>query len=356
MKVVVLKPKINSKFHFGTGSLESTSYFLHSNTIFSTIINNYVKLYVSNDLDIEKIKNIRLSSLYPKIEDIFLIPKPEHPYFYILDNKHIMEGIKPKDVKKISYFSIGFYKELLNNEKDENYWHNNLKEILENKYGNIILTDKEIDKIRNMINKESLFGKEIEHKIAMDRIKNITLELEKGQLYSVEFFKPNNNVEFYFLIDYNGLDKDTTKKIDASIKLIEDEGLGGERTSGAGFFETVEIEDIPNNLKEIFDKNEDCEYKMLLGVGIPKEEDIKNIEYYKLLELGGYIYSSTYFKYLTKRKKTILALSEGSIVKNNFVGNVVDTTPNIKEKSHSVYTHGKPILLPTKRWNDDFKS
>ncbi|AIJ06328.1 CRISPR-associated protein, Csm4 [Methanocaldococcus bathoardescens] len=370
MKMVVLKPKINSKFHFGEGSLERNSQIFHSNSLFSAIVNNYVKLYGKENLerDIEKIKNIRLSSLLYKIDDIYLIPKPEHPKFYKLKEN---SGIKPKDIKKIQFFSIKAYRELLDGELK---WEEGIKHIIDYRTINkkIVISKKEIKKIKKIFNikvnklknaKISLISRQIEQKIAMDRLKDITLEKDdRGQLYNVEFMKLNENVEFYFLIDYNitkdgkkvkdekelsDEDKKFIKRLEASIKLIEDEGLGGKRSIGAGFFEKVEIVDLPKDFAEILkddSKYNNLEYKMLLGVGIPNKEDIKNIEYYKLIEIGGYIYS---LEYLTKPKRNILALTEGSIVKNNFIGWVEDLSPTTPDKlNHKVYAHGKPILIP----------
>jgi len=373
-KMVILSPKPNSKFHFGEGSLEESSYIFHSNSLFSAIVNNYIKLYGMKEFknDIEKLKNIRLSSLFFKIKDIYLIPKPEHPRFYIL--KKIVEGIKPNDIKKIQFFSIKAYKELL---EGELIWNeDNLKEIMENQIvgKKILISKDEIEIIKNIFEIEgnkslkdekiNLFSKIIEQKVAIDRIKNTSLEEDgKGQLYNVEFIKLHPNVEFYFLIEYqDNNDEEFIRKLMASIRLIEDEGLGGERSSGAGFFEKVEILDLPDDFEKVFEK-EEYEHFMLLGVGIPHQNDFGKIEYYKLIEIGGYIHSTSILitssnnskerkKALTTPKRNILALTEGSIVKKNFEGKIEDIAPN--GFKHEVYAHGKPILLPFRYEGDDY--
>ncbi len=363
MKMVILKPKINSKFHFGEGSLERSGKIFHSNSLFSAIVNNYVKLYGDEEIkkDIEKIKNIRLSSLFYKIGNIYLVPKPEYPNLYKLKEN---SGVKPKDVKKIQFLSIKAYKELLNNELD---WKNKIKEIIDYQTINktIVISKKEVEEIKEIfdikVNKLknariSLISTQMEQKVAIDRLKNITLEKDdKGQLYNVEFIKFNENVEFYFLVDYNNDDKEFIKKLNSSIKLIEDEGLGGKRSIGAGFFEKVDIIDLPADFNELLDKDskyKSLDYKMLLGVGIPNKEDIENIKYYKLMEIGGYIYT---LKNLTTPKRNVMALTEGSIIKNNFIGDVKDISPQNDNEdknkennkiNHEVYAHGKPILLP----------
>ncbi|ACV24786.1 type III-A CRISPR-associated RAMP protein Csm4 [Methanocaldococcus fervens] len=366
MKMVVLIPKPNSKFHFGEGSLEESNYIFHSNSLFSAIVNNYIKLYGEEKFrkDLKKLKNIRLSSLFFKIKDIYLIPKPEYPRFYIL--KKIVEGIKPKDIKKIQFFSIKAYKEFLEGRLEWN--EDKLKEIIDKQLisRKILISDDETEIIRETFKikeneslkdaKVNLFSKIVEQKVVIDRIKNTSLEIEgKGQLYNVEFIKLHPNVEFYFLIDYQTDDKEFIERVEASIRLIEDEGLGGERSSGAGFFEKVEILELPKDFKDIFSNYNNLDYSMTLGVGIPNKNDIGKIEYYKLMEIGGYIHSASILirpsndsekgkKALTTPKRNILALTEGSIVKRNFEGKTENIAP--KNFKHEVYAHGKPILLP----------
>ncbi len=365
MYLFELKPAVNSKYHFGEGSLEKTSDIFHSHSLFSAIVNNYIKLYGENEEEIQELKNIKLSSLFYKYNDILLIPKPEHPNLMDIDfDKYT--NIKPKDIKKIKFMSIKFYKEIIYN----NRWEEFLKEIdyklkdsKNRKFPSILVTEEEKEekeKKEDIFKEIKLYDTFIEHKIAMDRIKNITLQKDgKGQLYSVEFLKLNKNVSFYFLVDLSALDNTLKNKVIAAIRLIEDEGLGGERSSGAGFFKKVKKENI-KDFKDIL--KEDSDYYMTLGIGIPKKEHVDKIEYYKLFEIGGYIYS---FSLLAKRteniwkssteeinekllKKRILAIKEGSIVKKGFEGEVRDIAPS-EFKQHNVYAHGNPILLPF-RW------
>ncbi|WP_456419555.1 type III-A CRISPR-associated RAMP protein Csm4 [Methanocaldococcus infernus] len=336
MKLVELKPATNSKFHFGNGRLERTSSIFHSSSLFSAIVNNYIKLYGNFD---DKLKNIKLSSLLYKInlgnKDIYLIPKPEHPTFYKIYRENKEEVKIAKKVKKIRFFSINAYKEFINKylkeikNNEKIIWKNIVDEQL---LGNIILTKEEM----KLINKKefSLFSTFEEQKVAIDRIKNISLEMnERGQLYTVEFLKLNENVSFYFLID--GLDKE----IEASIKLIEDEGLGGKRSSGAGFFEKVCVRNLSNDFKDLF--KEDYEYALTLGLGIPENEF--SAKYYKIVELGGFCYYIKSDKIVNKLKPNMLAISEGSVVKKDFIGKVEDLKI---DENNSLYIHGNPLLLP----------
>ncbi|WP_456374201.1 type III-A CRISPR-associated RAMP protein Csm4 [Methanocaldococcus sp.] len=364
IKLVELKPKINSKYHFGEGSLEHSGYIFHSNSLFSAIFNNYVKLYGKNDKNLEELKNIKISSLFLKIdgnnEDIYLIPKPEHPYFYIL--KENIKGITPKDVKKIQFFSVKAYIDYLNGKIK---WEGeNLKEIINNQTINkkIVISKDEIDEIKKVFNitenslkdvKIKLISSILEQKVAIDRIKNISLQIDnRGQLYTVEFIKLHKNISYYFLIDYNSDDEEFINKLEASIRLIADEGLGGERSSGAGFFESVKISELNNDFKNLFKMSDNLGYKTTLGIAIPNKNNYDKIIYYKFMEFGGYIYSPYSFSY---PKKRVLALTEGSIVKSDFKGCVLDNIAPENFKCHNVYLHGKPILIPFKGDYNDSK-
>ncbi|EHP86825.1 type III-A CRISPR-associated RAMP protein Csm4 [Methanotorris formicicus] len=315
--------------------MEESSLIFHSHSLFSAIVNNFVKLYGEFD---KSLLNLRVSSLFPKFKDIYFIPKPETPFF------NIPKGKDAKKIKKIKFISLEAFEEYLNGEYLN---EQNMKNIKNQIIGKEFLIGMEeidsVEKYSENLDEIKLISKEIEQKIAMDRIKNITLEKDgRGQLYNVEFIRLNYGTEFYFLVDYGELDEDLIKKINASIKLIEDEGLGGKRSIGAGFFESVVIGELNEKFNELFDREED--YHLTLSTAIPRNG---NVEYYKLIEIGGYIYS---IKGPTCLKKRILALTEGSIVKKGFVGKIENLEPEnyVKHLNHHVYVNGKPILMPTK--------
>ncbi|WP_457611761.1 type III-A CRISPR-associated RAMP protein Csm4 [Methanocaldococcus sp.] len=346
MELVILKPDINSKYHFSYGDLEKSNHIFHSSNIFSAIANNYILLYGdkcdSKELtnEIKKLAhNIKLSSLLIKFRNIYLLPKPEHPIFYKIKDELKIEDqvIKPKELKKVNFISLKAYLELLKSDKETNYFN----DLIEN--SNLGIRNKvlAIKEELEIIGENKLFSVYDEEKNTIDRVYSRTVE---GGLYRIEYIKYHPDVKLYFLIDYP---KDIEKDIKASIKLIEDEGLGGKRSIGAGQFKEIDIEKIKNkDFKELFAKESDN--KMLLGVGYPKKEERNReiIKYYKLLEFGGYIYSTTCPELITRRKRTIVTLSEGSIVDKKFVGDIVDIAPKVNYNYHKIFFHGKPVTIP----------
>ena len=363
MHIVKLIPNKNSKYHFGEGDLSESSVVFHSNSLFSAMVNNFIKLYGADEFKKyrKEIKKLKISSLFPAIykfknkngseieDEILFIPKPMVMLGFDKDTQEDIEE-KPKDFKKIKFISIGALKK--HNEKT-------LKKITIGK--EYLITEDEKKKFGyNKPENMNLFKNIIEQKVSIDRIKGITLEdNEKGQLYAIEFIKPlrkdDKIVGFYFLADFNDIDGELVKKIRASIRLMKDEGLGGKRSIGAGFFKDIIIDEFNEDLsidnkllgKNYQQKNKTYiskEKNAVLSITIPKENEFENFNSYQLIKIGGYIYSSSNMEHITKLKKNVYALTEGSICEKSVEGQVLDLKPDTVE--HEIVLNGRPILIP----------
>ncbi|GEM_PF-2222784 len=363
MHIVKLIPNKNSKYHFGEGDLSESSVVFHSNSLFSAMVNNFIKLYGVDEFNKygEEIKKLKISSLFPAIykfknkngseieDEILFIPKPMVMLGFDKDTQEDIEE-KPKDFKKIKFISIGALKK--HNEKT-------LKKITIGK--EYLITEDEKKKFGyNKPENMNLFKNIIEQKVSIDRIKGITLEdSEKGQLYAIEFIKPlrkdDKIVGFYFLADFNDIDGELVKKIRASIRLMKDEGLGGKRSIGAGIFKDIIIDEFNEDLSidnKVLGKNYQQKNKTyiskeknaVLSITIPKENEFENFNSYQLIKIGGYIYSSSNMEHITKLKKNVYALTEGSICEKSVEGQVLDLKPDTVE--HEIVLNGRPILIP----------
>ncbi|PKP59386.1 MAG: hypothetical protein CVT89_01365 [Candidatus Altiarchaeales archaeon HGW-Altiarchaeales-2] len=105
MKLIKLKPKNNAKYHFGESGLDESSVIFHSDSLFSAIINNYVKLYGDSKEDIEKLKSVKISSLFPAYGNILFIPKPFTKLNFNTDAQKRVDE-KPKQIKKVEFISL----------------------------------------------------------------------------------------------------------------------------------------------------------------------------------------------------------------------------------------------------------
>ncbi|XRO75405.1 type III-A CRISPR-associated RAMP protein Csm4 [Methanocaldococcus sp. 28A] len=354
--IVKLIPGENDKYHFGEGYLTDSNIIFHSHSLFSAIINNFIKIYGEEELIkiIDDIKNIKLSSLLPaiykvvngEIEDfIYFLPKPATFLGFDKEEQKKVDK-KPKDIKKVQFISVNALKS------------HNKKELKKLILGKKFLVEKnEYEEIKNYGNPKNinLFESFIEQKVAIDRIKQITLEEGKGQLYSVGYIKPLVSIEnnngiisgFYFLLEFDKNNK-SINKIKSAIKLIEDEGLGGERSTGAGLFKKIIIGELPKNFEELFKNKDKIETNMAISITIPKNEhEFEKIVSYQLMKIGGYVYSPYT---LTKAKKYIYAIKEGAIIRGEIEGKTENLSP--KNYKHEVLVNGKPILIPTKYYDN----
>lgn len=300
MKRFRIKLKFTSPLHIGykEGAFDLTETTIHSDTIFSAIINCHSLLYDKDKTDNlinEGInENFKVSSAFYYIDDEYLYPRP-----FGMDFKKYVDDFKKE--KKIKYIS-------------ENILFNNVKEAYLK--GNMLLC-KDIKKYVYTVRERP--------RATLDRITNAS------NIFYTSTCNFNEGCGLWFFVDAK---EDLIDEIISSIKLLGDEGIGGDRTYGYGQFEFECIED---NIKTIKDKN------LLLSLCIPDEKDkIEDLLSYNIVERGGYIYSN-YSK--SKRHSLFRTIEEGSTVKGNFKGSIIEDTPE-DFNYHKVYKFGRAFLIP----------
>lgn len=155
------------------------------------------------------------------------------------------------------------------------------------------------------------------------------------------FFKKNSGL--FFLCD-----GDTTL-IDAALSVLQYEGLGTDRHIGYGFF-TCQRETLTLNYPDI------AERTVSLSMFIPSSPEqfdaMIRDDYaaYSLQRRGGWI---TTPPHTTKRKKTIYALTPGSVFSKITdgifsAGSIVDLCPDNAGIQHPVWRCGKALFIPIK--------
>ncbi|MEM4710957.1 MAG: type III-A CRISPR-associated RAMP protein Csm4 [Candidatus Woesearchaeota archaeon] len=289
MKLIKLIPGKGSKFHFGTGKLNTTEIIFHSDSLFSAIINNYVKLF--NDYP----NNIPLiSSVFPFSNNTLYFPKP---YYQLSIGEEF-----GKKIKKIQFVS----KEIIENFD---------KKIKDFEINDIFLCYKNEDK--------PIIRKILETKVKISKPNNIP--------YDIEFFEISNGGLFFLIdgeIDY---------KLEEAIKLIKYEGLGGERSSGKGLFNDIKIEDF--NFKS--GEKEDLYYSISLIS--PLCDEYNYAISYNLIERKGFIYSP--FNKFTYRKNPLIMFSEGSLFSKKINGTIRRVATQNDILKHDVFRDGRAFLL-----------
>ncbi|WP_026487326.1 type III-A CRISPR-associated RAMP protein Csm4 [Caldanaerobius polysaccharolyticus] len=313
MKSYRVKLKFKGPVHFGYKEKMDnvTEYIVHSDTLFSGILNCYSLLYGKKRTDeiVERVLcedlPFKLSSAFLYIDEEYLIPKPIN-----LDLSAVVGDFKK--AKKIRYVPLDYsYKQA----KSEVY----IK-------GPIMITK----------NYDRIFSIDERPRVTLDRIEH------SSEIYYLSSCTFGENVGLWFYLDV--YDTGIEKEIQAAIRLLGDEGLGGERTYGFGLFCVDFCEE-----KDNFDLESD-QY-LLLSLFLPSEDDdLKDgLISYELTERGGYVYSP--FSSNLKKKKVRMFL-EGSVFKKKYNGKIADVTPD-NFNTHKVLRYGipywKPILLSGQR-------
>jgi CRISPR-associated protein Csm4 len=299
-----------SSIHLGEREnfLESTDVIIHSDTLFSAFCNSYLLLYGEEKLNkllskfIEGSPPFIISSAFPWWEDKFYFPIP------------LNQIPKDKKLKKIKFIEKDAFEKLLNGEKLENL--QSFKTIPD------ITTDDE--------DKKTPYKIVTTPRVGLSRLNNHPGE--NFFHFSEVFYRENSGL--FFLVDFK--DESIRNEFEATLRLMGEEGIGGDRTVGKGIFEVIETNEIGFNINVSVTPSG----YITLSLYCPKEDELKDLDlnksYYDIIERKGYIFSPFCKSY---RKKSIRMFVEGSIFLSCKTGKIVDITPETFKK-HKVYRYG----------------
>lgn len=331
MQYKIFKLKFETPVHFGSEkvgtSLENTNIICHSDTLFSAMCQEILKLYdevvLLDFVDTVEDGELLFSSLLPYNGNNLFLPKPCLLLERTNNNENTTSSsVKKKKMKKLEYISINDFQKYIDYLK----------------IGNNFDYDEELYKFceTNATAKVSL-----------------NTDSDKNNIYYVggTYFK--NECGLYVLVAYNN---------DEQIELFERvltslgySGIGGKRSSGYGKF-NIEDEMYPDAdgleeeklLYSLLEGNSD--YQETLSVVSPSDEELDNNDFdeafYKLISRNGYVYSTTYTDENTLVKRKSLAMfKEGSCFPFEIKGEIKDVSDNGK---HPVYKNGKCLKIGVK--------
>ncbi len=316
--------------HIGLRRLDRTSNIIHSDTLFSALSNSLTKLFGEEKFDLFE-KNLVISSVFPGLrlsKDILLLPKPEIP-IKTSEEDH-------KKYKKFQWISLEALKKLLAN-FDKNSKQIFLQDVTEFKFLNsrTLITKSEFEEIGEEIYFMSTI---LEPKVRVSRA-TYKANIDEENYYTILYFQENLELHpiklsnkkaitpfLYFLKMKNN---EIEELFTPSLNLTIEEGLGGERTTGKGIFDTFE--------KEELEIPENGEFEISLSLTFPKREEVNNLIYYQLVKRDGFIYHQKPTGY---RKKTHYKIAEGALVKSPYIGENIDVSPI---NSMKVISYGKSL-------------
>jgi|JFJP01.1.fsa_nt_gi CRISPR-associated protein Csm4 len=314
----------NNPAHFGELGIgmEETSERVRSDTLFSALVISYARLGKNVDTLLQRFHQeevpFRLSSSFiyreQDSETTYFLPRPKQPPI----NYPIGDDLKiAKDYKKLNFLDLETWKSWYQNESFDPS-----ENLPENFYNKCFDIDKQ-------------------PKIAIDRNTRAT------NLYHTSFVryrsKPNDKSGLYFLIKFKNeiLDNDLND-LEAAIRLLGEEGLGGERSSGAGQFEPSwhDLDKTWDSLVKFKDKNAQSLISLYWD-----DENLISLENssYELQERGGWITSSS----KNQRRKKVIMFAEGSVFREFPRGKLANVTPP-EFSQHQIYRSGIAVSLPIK--------
>ncbi|MGQ1889233.1 type III-A CRISPR-associated RAMP protein Csm4 [Thermophagus sp. OGC60D27] len=339
MHLIKLRLKPGCQFHLGnytpflSSVLHETATYIHSDILFSALINTAHKIGKADDLvDHFEKEDVKISSCFYMLEtpraSIYFLPKPLIP---LTDQRNCNDEQNYKRLKKIQFVSTGvFHSGISMNEwfsdiHKETFFHNNNWIATRNELTSL-LGEKNDVLYKNI----SFFTKQNIPQVKVHTTTQIDSFYQNTNLQIANLSEqiPHLKVHFYFLaIGTNDLLRQT-------VSLLKDEGLGGQRSTGCGEIEETEWIDNPDGF-EFGDKSSTISLS-LIAPGQNEINYLDNAFYQTIIRGGRFIGKNV-------RLKKLVMLKEGSVIDLRLKGAIKNISP-YEDKPYLRY--GKTFHLP----------
>jgi CRISPR-associated protein Csm4 len=353
--------------HFGEVGigLEKSSERVHSDTLFSALINAYVRLFGSEGVNnllnrfpplstqfsnsLNNVSPVQLSSTfiytYTKQENKekyrYYLPRPfKHPPNYPDNDLSLF-----KAYKKLKYLPLDIWERWYQGNGFSDSDRQELEAKIKSKNHQGFLAKAET------FNYNKTYKTQTYPKVSIDRITAATNFYHTGFTQFLCQEKDSNFKKrsgLYFLLYFSNKDQQLENSLYAALTLLGEEGLGGERSSGAGRFEIEYWGSLPLDWQKILDFEDiKAKYYCLLSLFWNESltRDFLHNSSYELIERGGWI--SSPFSGRQLRRKKVRMFTEGSVFTSQPLGQLADVTP-LDFKDHSIYRSGISLSLPIK--------
>lgn len=334
MSYLLYKLKFQNGIHIGTAfgnTLEETMISVYSDTFYSALYNEYIKIYNNDGLQkISEYGDFLVSDLLPFKErenktTAFYLPKPFISIERGENKKDNEDRVDKKKVKATNFIP--------SDKLDE--------------YFSFLKNRNKFPEIDDNFGKKQLYTKN-----------KVSLENKDTKLYNIEVFRFNKESGLYFIVKLPE-DKKWQEIFENVLKSLALTGIGGKKNTGFGqfkiaedpmLFDGVDFKEIESESDAYINRGlyEKRGKFLLLSSYSPKIEEIEKIKenenFYQLIKRSGFVNSPLYSEQAEKRKQVYM-LSSGSILNFNPEGKILDL--NLHGK-HSIYRMGKPIVLGVK--------
>lgn len=303
--LLLVRLKFKSAFKIGGGETTQTDEFqgiIHSDTLFSALLNEWVRLYPARDITalIEDVP-FRLSSAFPYYLNNYYLPTP------LGTSRLYMEKLKD-----IPFLELYDFLDLASG-------------------NNTRILSKEL---KNPLD-EMLFNQTVP-RVTVDRMTAAT------NIFESSGWVCKDGGGFYFLVALR--DEDIRLELELCLKMLGQSGLGADRNVGYGLFES-EIENIDNITPwpELFN-NREAERTAFCALSLihPSKEEAKDALSYRLLKRQGWIFSRS--SAIQMKRRACMMFAEGSLFRNQIEGQMANVTPS-EFNDHQVFRYGLGMMV-----------
>ncbi|MBS3945865.1 MAG: type III-A CRISPR-associated RAMP protein Csm4 [Melioribacter sp.] len=340
MHAIILKCKPGTLFRLGEGSLVDVSHIIHSDTLFSAITTIYEMVYGAGEEFVNLVNKNKMSfsSAFPLLEDvdsgehIYFLPKPNIVFSHV-------ESLSKK-IKKIKYLSFKALTMIL-----ENFDQSCISSSYD--FSSLIIVAGEYAILKNEIgifqsNNHSLIQEHIFPKTAVHKndrkdafyfqtdIQLVPLKDNSGRI----LYKPH----FFFLVN-ESLNEEEKKRFVSCLRILADEGIGGDRGSGKGCIEEIAITDFK------YMPFKAAKYFITLSLVNPASQfEFDNCIQYNIIRRGGGSIGTD--GQSDFHRKQVRMISEGSVIKSQITGRIVDISPTVNHYKNKIFRNGRAFLIP----------
>lgn len=324
MQAILLIPGTGSQFHLGETGLDDSSDLLHSDTLFSALANVYEFALSGARTFIDLVGNGKLSfssGLYAMLKKnsqeppLLFLPKPTVTYRNVEDRKRY---------KSIKYFSLGVWEKFRSTFNAVSFVSE--LEFVDPKLFTIgnefICFEKELGPCPEAFKNHSFRGFATSPKV------KVHTTLTEDRLYHEtavqfnSFFVCDQEYEgAYCVLLRSDLTCEQYRELLAAFRIMADEGVGGQRSSGKGQFREVREVTI-----EIPCSGEATSYLGLSIISPADYNEFKAMEKYELFIRGGG--SLGMRGNSEEHRKQARFVKEGALLRREIKGRIVDVSPD----------------------------
>lgn len=325
------KMYFNSPLHIGAHGIgyEETEDMIHSDTLFSAIMSLWSNFYDNDIESLCKSPPFIISSAFPFKGNVLFFPRP----MARLGKDVETDDQKEKKLKKVKFISQQLLESILKGES-ENLEFNEKDTFQDGKFWH--LKRSSIDKNTGIV-----FAESERPRVVIDRNTN-----SSGIYYFSEILF-EKDAGLFFLTKF--VEKEIRQKFEAVLRLLGDEGIGGDKRMGKGLYSLDVKEKYHMRLPE------NADGFLTLSLYYPEESEFKsgvlNDASYNLISRKGWLHSPGA---MALRRKEIRTFTEGSVF-NALGKDIYGTNPCVLDKNdklgltHNIYRYGIAFNLPMVR-------